>query len=144
MDIIDKRSSMNIIDKVIIGCKCCQISMSKNDPFAKCRACPYNHISISVQDCRSELSRDVLRVLREQSNNGWISVKYRMPSEEEVERTKFGFLCYIKGFFIMPDGFAILPYNKEAKAFWCFHTNRAIDNVTHWMPLPEPPEEAAP
>lgn len=72
---------------------------------------------------------------------GWISVNDRMPSEEEVERTKFGFLCYIKGFFIMPDGFAILPYNKEAKAFWNFYNNRAIDNVTHWMLLPKPPEE---
>lgn len=71
---------------------------------------------------------------------GWISVNDRMPSEEEVERTKFGFLCYIKGFFIMPDGFAILPYNKEAKAFWSFYNNRAIDNVTHWMLLPKPPE----
>lgn len=72
---------------------------------------------------------------------GWISVKDRLPSEEEVERTKFGFLCYIEGFFIMPDGFAILPYNKETKAFWSLYNNRAIDNVTHWMPLPKAPEE---
>ena len=73
--------------------------------------------------------------------NKWISVKDRMPSDEEVERTKFGFLCYIEGFFIMLDGFDILPYNKEAKAFWSLHNNRAIDNVTHWMPLPEIPKE---
>lgn len=79
-----------------------------------------------------------IKYLKELASD-WISVKERMPSDEEVEHTKFGFLCYIEGFFIMPDGFAILPYNKEAKEFWSLANNRAIDNVTHWMPLPEQP-----
>ena len=53
-------------DNIIQGLKCCQISMSDEEPFTKCHECPYNDVSICVQDCRSELCKDALELLKEQ------------------------------------------------------------------------------
>lgn len=55
--------------------------------------------------------------------DGWISVKDRLPEKDE----------YVLCFCNIGDGFqAIFHYGKERK----------FDGtaVTHWMPLPEPPE----
>lgn len=58
-------------EKVIKGQECCQISMSEENPFEKCEECPYNHIGISVQDCRSVLSGNTLELLKEQQQQIW-------------------------------------------------------------------------
>ena len=52
-------------EKVKKGLKCCKAS-TNDDPFQRCSECPYNDISISVQDCRAVLSEDALRLLKEQ------------------------------------------------------------------------------
>ena len=48
------------------GLECCQVSMSDEDPFSKCEECPYNDISVCVQECRSRLSKDALEVIKGQ------------------------------------------------------------------------------
>ena len=50
-------------DKVVEGLKCCQVSMSDENPFGKCADCPYDAVSVSVQDCRSKLSADCLELI---------------------------------------------------------------------------------
>lgn len=78
--------------------------------------------------------------------NEWISVKERLPENDPsikkyIEHEKFGFLT-------------VLVYNgvvKQTNRYFCNapqfglkKTNGwewASDGVTHWMPLPEPPEE---
>ena len=52
-------------EKVKKGLECCKAS-TNDDPFQRCSECPYNDISISVQDCRSVLSADALELLKEQ------------------------------------------------------------------------------
>ena len=77
----------------------------------------------------------------------WISVKDRMPEDDPavkkyIEKGKFGFLT-------------VLVHNgvvKQTNRFYCneerFGLHKtdgwewASSNVTHWMPLPEPPKEA--
>ena len=48
------------------GLECCQVSMSEEDPFGKCQECPYNQVSVCVQDCRSVLCKDALELVWKQ------------------------------------------------------------------------------
>lgn len=57
-------------EKVKKGLECCKASTS-DDPFRQCSECPYNDISISVQECRAVLSADALELLKEQEAE-WI------------------------------------------------------------------------
>ena len=54
---------MEKLQKVMDGLECCRKSTNE-DPFQKCSECPYNDISISVQDCRAVLCEDALEVLK--------------------------------------------------------------------------------
>lgn len=56
---------MTDIKKVIEGLKCCKASTNL-DPFQWCDKCPYNEVSVSVQECREELSKDSLELIQEQ------------------------------------------------------------------------------
>ena len=50
-------------EKVIQGLECCRKSTGE-DPFSGCEECPYNEISISMQDCRAVLCSDALDLIR--------------------------------------------------------------------------------
>lgn len=52
-------------EKVMKGLECCK-ECTNDDPFQRCDECPYNDISISVQDCRAVLSAETLELLKEQ------------------------------------------------------------------------------
>ena len=52
-------------EKVKKGLECCKAS-TNDDPFQRCSECPYNDISISVQECRAVLSADAMELLKEQ------------------------------------------------------------------------------
>ena len=72
---------------------------------------------------------DAVEVVRGQ----WIPVTERLP--KECDR----YLCNVKSF-AFPGSFyqAILHYDKYGFREGHIYT----DDVTHWMPLPEPPETA--
>lgn len=58
----------------------------------------------------------------------WISVKDKLPEDGEV-------LCYGHGEYLVGSLYELYgKYNCEAD-------DTMIENVTHWMPLPEPPKE---
>lgn len=89
-----------------------------------------------------------LAALREHEQRQWVSVKERLPEDDHsvnkhIEGEKFGFLT-------------VLAYNgvvKQTNRFFCNATQFGLpktcgwewasSNVTHWMPLPEPPKEGA-
>ena len=66
----------------------------------------------------------------------WISVEERLPEHwrmDDKDRTLINYLVY------SPDyGVDVGNYIKSAKRWVCMGLPM---NVTHWMPLPEPPEE---
>lgn len=52
------------LDKVMDGLNRCAVSMRYEDAFEGCKGCPYDSISIVVQDCRSVLCQDAMDVIR--------------------------------------------------------------------------------
>ena len=51
-------------DKVMKGQACCMKS-TREDPFQECDKCPFNDISVVMQDCRAVLCQETLEVLME-------------------------------------------------------------------------------
>lgn len=66
----------------------------------------------------------------------WISVKDKLPDNEEV------FLVY-RGESKYPE-IELAYWNLNRKRFEYYdneYYGYGIDDITHWMPLPEPPKE---
>lgn len=59
-------------------------------------------------------------------NHQWISVEDRLPKEEELFLVCRGAVCVVA-----------LWWGDEQ---WMNDNEELIDDVTHWQPLPEPPE----
>lgn len=51
------------LEELTRGLECCA-ACTNEDPFQRCGECPYNDISVSVQDCRAVLCEDALAVIR--------------------------------------------------------------------------------
>jgi hypothetical protein len=51
------------IEKLKNGLMCCQVD--KWGDLENCGECPYNEVSICVQECRTAMSRDVLELIRQ-------------------------------------------------------------------------------
>ena len=67
----------------------------------------------------------------------WISVKDRLP--EKPGR----YLCWFgKNTFAV--GASIVPYIPDLHWFASLESLERYENVTHWMPMPEPPKEETP
>lgn len=100
-----------------------------------CTECPL----FSEDDCNDKLMHDALALLKAQdvpeTNVGkWISVKERMPEKSGQ------YLCWF-GANKVVIGPAIETYVDEWKAFGRLESLEKYPNITHWMPLPEPPKE---
>ena len=50
------------IEKVKKGLRYCQVD--ENDDLEECAKCPYNEISLIVQECRTQMDRDALEVIK--------------------------------------------------------------------------------
>lgn len=66
----------------------------------------------------------------------WISVEERLPENKKK--------CLIYRESGTIKGFCFGRYNIKNGVWDCGVQNILIHGVTHWMPLPEPPKEAAP
>jgi len=62
--------------------------------------------------------------------NGWISVKKKLPEEGTDVLVTDGVACMV----------AKLD-NTKTFYFWSNNSFWSNDEVTHWMPLPEPPKD---
>ena len=51
------------LEKTLKGLECCK-KLSAEDPFSGCNECPYNEVSVAVEDCRAVLCADALEILR--------------------------------------------------------------------------------
>ena len=86
--------------KVITGLECCRKSTNQ-DPFQECKKCPYNEISISVQDCRAVLSADALELLKERQQ----IVRCKDCKYVECEGVEGFLVCDLSGFSHSPEFF---------------------------------------
>lgn len=111
---------MKTPEKIKKGLECCNRRTSL--VYEKCDDCPYH----GEEECMRKMELDALAYIRqlEAKVPKWISVKERMPEDEE--RVLF---------------FAKKPILTIDTTFgWWVKTTKRY-KVTHWMPLPEPPGE---
>ena len=99
-------------EKVMLGLECCLKAESSDD----CVECPYFY---GKTDCVRQKNTDALALLKEQEAR-WIPVTERLPENGEYV------LAYSAD-----DGFATVEARHKFEVF----------QITHWMPLPEPPKE---
>lgn len=124
--------TMPDVEKVIKGLERCIADVG-------CDGCPYEDKCYSQDRCEQfsePMMRDVLALLKEQ---GWISVKDRLPNCNGcylVWRPHFytekgmQSICYFDGQNTWHDSYGV-----------DFTRMLAPDDVSHWMPLPEQPKE---
>ena len=91
----------------------------------------YEYVQAAARECLDGKATDKC--------HRWISVKERLPehwSMDDKGRTLINYLVY------SPDyGVDVGNYIKSAKRWVCMGLPM---NVTHWMPLPKPPEVTKP
>lgn len=96
-----------------------------------------HHWMTSVQAVDSAISalRDRIARQNPQPLTGWISVGDRLPE------TSGEYQCYCNG----KSRIAKFKADKSGMCYWDIISNEcysALWRVTHWMPMPEPPERA--
>lgn len=112
------------------GLECCI------DPDGNCFECPYNN-----GFCDASLERDALAYIRQleqrlveanETSPRWISVKKRLPENGQKVIAAF-----------RNDGGWIVDQARYSNGEFDFASWAYVwdDNITHWMPLPEPPKE---
>ena len=75
-----------------------------------------------------------LREVADMLRAPWISVKERLPKKRGA------YLCYL-GHCPFGPFIDIVNYSKKEGAFWWFDGELKATYITHWAPMPEPPEE---
>ena len=77
-----------------------------------------------------ELAITALRSMSETTKPGWISIKERLPKDFDQALVYDGDKHY-------PIG----SCHKGESGIWYSDMAYGMGTITHWMPLPEPPEE---
>lgn len=99
----------------------------------ECEGCPCVYIAESGGNCDDYVKRkaaDMLEKLaaeKEAKKPKWISVKDRLPENME---------------FVFVSNADCKSVNRGFAVFRDGEWHSPIDNISHWMPLPEPPKEA--
>ena len=103
--------------------------------------CPYYRTGIKCSECTTHLSKDALAYIQhlEATQPKWISVKERLPKYVEVALV---YAYRYSGGIAEPEGRIYIAMFIPSNRSWMELPDGFA--VTHWMPLPEPPEEASP
>ena len=94
-----------------------------------------------------DVAISALSAQQEKPSGGWISVEDRLPSREGLEPDEVEYVLVSEQYFAAITGEKLGSYVSicgfghdgwsKFDNFGCVRT----ENITHWMPLPEPPEE---
>ena len=105
---------------------------------ANCKDCPYVNYQ---EDCAGMIECDALALIEhlEATQPKWISVKERLPKYVEVALV---YAYRYSGGIAEPEGRIYIAMFIPSNRSWMELPDGFA--VTHWMPLPEPPEEASP
>lgn len=115
-------------EKVIKGLEYCMGGCQ-----VSCFKCPYRDPGEVPPDCLDNCTilQDAVDLLKE-SASGWTSVKDRMPENETIV---VALVQYEVGWYHMLAWHDKRGWHSSAEEF----QESDGDYVTHWMPLPEPP-----
>ena len=135
-------------DDIILAFSLCVDTFAEN-----CNECPYRNENDGPCGDLTPLFRDAifeLKQLKEQETSPWISVEDRLPTYAELKDEyvlvlfEDGTICStafdecIEGESIFGEwrqNFDPVTLGATDSDWW------PLEGVTHWMPLPEPPEE---
>ena len=121
-------------DDVVNRFKCWWDNCETNcgETHVNCRDCPFHVPGYSMQDAVKDAIGWFYRLQAAQPK--WISVEERLPLEDGQ-----CVLCAVKDYW----GVAVCEgcYSKVSNRIWPNDEDCVLDEVTHWMPLPEPPKE---
>lgn len=90
---------------------------------------PYDYDAYKQRQVVDEACRVAVDELRKQQNNGWISVKDRLPEDDTMQ------LVVAKA----KNGNRSINRAWHDRQGW--HGSGSMAGVTHWRPLPELPED---
>ena len=128
---------MQTIDNIKKGLECFAQDRSYMLP---CSDCAYH--GQGLPHCRKAVHEDALALIEqlEAQVPKWISVEERLPEGKCLAgcfaHGSYGYGEYIIGY--------VAPYSESEGSGYCAEDSFVLlDDVTHWMPLPEPPEEDA-
>lgn len=86
-----------------------------------------------------EAMETAIAALREQELK-WISVEERLPDAAQGMEGVLGFVNGYNGRITFTDAYLFVKYDYAENAWWSEDYDIEGCKVTHWMPLPEPPE----
>ena len=110
-------------DEIKSGLKCCTIPL--------CAVCPYD----GEESCIEKNNEDALTYIQqlEAKVPRWISVEERLPE------TRGTYIAHIVHRYNKADSYSRMCIEYfDTEDMWTFLHD--VYEVTHWMPLPEPPE----
>ena len=122
-------------EKVIKGLECCA-SMNGD----ACRECPYSSECVAgevlYQTGTAHLAADALALLKKQEQK-WISVEDRLP---EIRHAVLAYSPFHKNIW------AVSMHEDREWHYWIPSTKKYDPDwegpITHWMPMPEMPDES--
>ena len=119
---------MKTPEEIKKGLECCLEDFCKN--------CPYERLL----NCTESVREDALALIRqlEAEVPQWISVEERMADEEKIALV-FGRGEVSKGTLIEYLPRVHVAYTRKGE--WILYDSGELVHATHWMPLPEPPQE---
>ena len=128
---------MKTPEEIKKGIECCTC------PTSDCDQCPYHKVGDG--DCVDEVKHDALAYIRQLEARvpRWIPVEERLPEKHLQEclcRYVFDEIPGVSGHIHVLTWHA---YGTNGYVYRPHFTDEGFESmrVTHWMPLPEPPEE---
>ena len=126
-------------EKILRGAECCKGEPSANGCPKECPYLPKRHLTCGLDPFLD----DVIALLKEQEPSGWISVEDRLPEEGvrvlAVKKLKDGRRDLALATCIPEYKHHDYVTGEDiVEPYWVCGGN---NNITHWMPLPEMPEE---
>lgn len=96
-------------------------------------ACPLQDTRTTCTECQKTVKKEAAEVIEKLSNGaGWISVEERLPKDDS----------YVLAYLRIGEEGRIYAASYAKGVWWdCIFNTPATKTTTHWMPLPEPPEE---
>lgn len=126
---------MNKYDEIKIGLECCEKFLNGAPEEECCHVCNY------ANNC-AELKMDAINLIGklEAQVPKWISVEEREP-EAKMAVLAFGQRVVFNGKRIEQFPMEHVAYTRGPDEGWFSWDSGDVIEVTHWMPLPEPPNE---